>query len=79
MYAYRYRMNQVRLALRLGIALAVALLLLTAIGLVIEVALGPHPQGSTVPPPVQNLFSTGSMSTAPAGMPAQSAAESAVV
>jgi hypothetical protein len=52
-----YRRYRVRHWARIAIASAIGLLLVTAIGLVIEVATGPHPPGSTVPPAPQNLFS----------------------
>jgi hypothetical protein len=63
---YPYRRHKIRRGIRIGIAAAAGLLLLTAIGLVIEVATGPHPKGSTQPPPIPNLFSGYGQTPAPA-------------
>jgi hypothetical protein len=61
-----YRRHRIRRGIRIAIAAAAGLLLLTAIGLVIEVAAGPHPKGSTQPPPVPDLFSGYGQTPAPA-------------
>jgi hypothetical protein len=64
-----YRTYRIRRGIKIAIAAAAGLLLATAIGLVIEVALGPHPKYSTLPPPVPNLFSAYGTTPSPAAGP----------
>lgn len=59
-----YRRYQVRKWVRISIAAAAGLLAAVAIGLVIEVATGPHPDGTTQPPPIPDLFGSSPAPTA---------------
>jgi hypothetical protein len=63
---YPSRTYRIRRGIKIAIGVSAGLLLLTAIGLVIEVALSPHPKENTLPPPVPDLFGSPSVSATPA-------------
>ena len=66
---YPSRPARFRRGVRYGIAAAAGILLLAAIGLVVEVAMGPHPAGTTQPPPIPDLFGSPGASSAPTSQP----------
>jgi hypothetical protein len=63
---YPSPVHRARRGIKIAIGISAGLLLLTAIGLVIETALSPHPKENTLPPPVPDLFGSTSPSASPA-------------